>query len=328
MASLTTEGVGITIKIRGVHKGKMIIESTTTLGDLKRMIRAEINDDEINLKLFIKGKIFDSSDTDITLATTAGVKKGTIVKAIQGTGVAAQRQAASLSSVPGEKKDPGPRQRCKGGCGFWGAVETDWYCSSCNRARSGVEQPPHWEYNDGGWTKFPAQVSQQLEAARLAKKQDIHMYGSSGHPQRLDLRKLTTTTTRGPRQGRSQALRRVPPTHPDTWLTEKEWNVQQEKDVEKKKTEDVKVLEEAKKQKRLERLKSMTQCCFLGCKKKLKLSDTPCRCELRFCKLHRLPEKHECTFDFKKRANENLSDRLGSGGGQFDQLRTDSRDRI
>mgnify|MGYP006125872955 FL=1 len=136
------------------------------------------------------------------------------------------------------------------------------------------------------------------------------------------------TPTRGPQQGRSIPLRRVPPTHPDSWLTEKEWEAQQEKEVEKKKVADVEAEAEAEKTARLNRLNSMTVCCLDGCKKKLKLSDTPCRCELRFCKAHRLPEKHACTYDFKKRANDNLSDRLGSGGGQFDQLRTDSRDRI
>jgi predicted nucleic acid binding AN1-type Zn finger protein len=29
------------------------------------------------------------------------------------------------------------------------------------------------------------------------------------------------------------------------------------------------------------------------------LSDMACRCEKRFCALHRQPEIHKCTFDFK-----------------------------
>ena len=111
-------------------------------------------------------------------------------------------------------------------------------------------------------------------------------------------------------------------------MTEKEWQKQQEGEAEKQKIADELARSEAAKAERLSKLGAMTKCCFIGCKKKLKLSDTPCRCELRFCKLHRLPENHQCTFNFKKRANDNLSDRIGEGGGKFDQLRTDSHDRI
>ena len=36
-----------------------------------------------------------------------------------------------------------------------------------------------------------------------------------------------------------------------------------------------------------------------GCRKKLALTDFECRCKTRFCALHRAPEEHACTFDFK-----------------------------
>jgi hypothetical protein len=42
-----------------------------------------------------------------------------------------------------------------------------------------------------------------------------------------------------------------------------------------------------------------TRCSHDGCNKKLMLSDMACRCEKRFCALHRQPEIHKCTFDFK-----------------------------
>ena len=328
MSSLATATAEITIKVRGVHKGKLLIQSTATLGDIKAMIKAEAKDSSLVLKLFIKGKTFEGSECDSLLATACGVKNKGTVKALRGTSAAAQQKESAMSGEPGQKTEPGPRQRCKGGCGFWADAVNDWYCSSCQRSRSGVEQAPHWEFNDGGWTKFPKQVSAKLEAARKIKKTNLMSYGASGHPQRLDLRKLTMTPTRGPRQGRAMPLRRVPPTKPDSWLTQKEWDAEQTKEAEKKKSEEVQADVDAKKQERIDTLSAMTQCCLAGCKKKLKLSDTPCRCELRFCKKHRLPEKHDCQYDFKKRANDNLADRLGDGGGNFDQLRTDSRDRI
>jgi hypothetical protein len=34
------------------------------------------------------------------------------------------------------------------------------------------------------------------------------------------------------------------------------------------------------------------------CAKKLKLTDMACKCQHRFCALHRMPETHACTFDF------------------------------
>ncbi len=33
------------------------------------------------------------------------------------------------------------------------------------------------------------------------------------------------------------------------------------------------------------------------CSHKLQLADTTCRCGLRHCSAHRLPEAHNCTFD-------------------------------
>ena len=43
------------------------------------------------------------------------------------------------------------------------------------------------------------------------------------------------------------------------------------------------------------------QCAFEGCKKKIKPTDEimgQCRCEGIYCKKHRLPEKHGCSFQF------------------------------
>lgn len=36
-----------------------------------------------------------------------------------------------------------------------------------------------------------------------------------------------------------------------------------------------------------------------ACAHKLLLSDLACRCDIRFCSKHRLPEDHACTFDHK-----------------------------
>mgnify|MGYP006107733781 CR=1 FL=1 len=41
------------------------------------------------------------------------------------------------------------------------------------------------------------------------------------------------------------------------------------------------------------------RCNHDNCSKKLKLTDFSCKCEKTFCKLHRAPEDHECTYNYK-----------------------------
>ncbi len=48
------------------------------------------------------------------------------------------------------------------------------------------------------------------------------------------------------------------------------------------------------------------RCCADGCKKKLMLSDFPCKCGKKHCATHRAPEVHACTFDFKASHREIL----------------------
>jgi len=54
------------------------------------------------------------------------------------------------------------------------------------------------------------------------------------------------------------------------------------------------------------------KCCMEGCKKKLMLSDYPCKCSQIFCSAHRFPETHSCSFDFRKAATDELKKRMGS----------------
>ena len=65
--------------------------------------------------------------------------------------------------------------------------------------------------------------------------------------------------------------------------------------------------------------KSKNRCAFEGCKKKLNLATVTCKCNKRFCGLHRLQNQHNCsiinTFDKQK-----LMQKGGLGGGQFKKL--------
>jgi predicted nucleic acid binding AN1-type Zn finger protein len=56
--------------------------------------------------------------------------------------------------------------------------------------------------------------------------------------------------------------------------------------------------------------KKKKYCCFGECKKKLTLIDMECKCGFKFCSLHRLPESHNCTYDFKKESKVLLAKTL------------------
>ena len=58
-----------------------------------------------------------------------------------------------------------------------------------------------------------------------------------------------------------------------------------------------------------------------GCKKKLALTDFSCKCGIRFCVAHRLPEEHKCTFDFRAAGQTQLkADLVKVDGKKLDRV--------
>jgi predicted nucleic acid binding AN1-type Zn finger protein len=53
------------------------------------------------------------------------------------------------------------------------------------------------------------------------------------------------------------------------------------------------------------------KCNYTGCKKKLKLSDMPCKCTKIFCRTHRLPSNHLCEINYLKITQNILSKNIG-----------------
>ncbi|CAM9352358.1 unnamed protein product [Ectocarpus sp. 4 AP-2014] len=58
--------------------------------------------------------------------------------------------------------------------------------------------------------------------------------------------------------------------------------------------------------------------CFT-CHKKVGYTGIACRCDYVFCSLHRYPDQHDCTFDFKTSDRNDLK-RTVVGGGQFSKV--------
>lgn len=63
------------------------------------------------------------------------------------------------------------------------------------------------------------------------------------------------------------------------------------------------------------KLKSKKRCNM--CNKKLSLISIMCKCEKEFCNSCRLPEFHNCTYDYKKDKSQILS---SCGGGKFAKI--------
>lgn len=47
-----------------------------------------------------------------------------------------------------------------------------------------------------------------------------------------------------------------------------------------------------------------TTCSFVNCNKKIKLTDFACKCEKYYCKLHKDPLNHNCSYDYKENNNK------------------------
>jgi hypothetical protein len=56
----------------------------------------------------------------------------------------------------------------------------------------------------------------------------------------------------------------------------------------------------------LSKQKKVNRCNHSGCKKKLSLTDFPCKCGLTHCAEHRPAEVHNCSYDFKANHNKFL----------------------
>jgi predicted nucleic acid binding AN1-type Zn finger protein len=65
--------------------------------------------------------------------------------------------------------------------------------------------------------------------------------------------------------------------------------------------------------------KSKNRCFHKDCNKKLTISALKCKCENKFCGLHRLPHQHTCDY-IRHISKDDLMKKRGLGGGKFSQL--------
>ncbi len=53
-------------------------------------------------------------------------------------------------------------------------------------------------------------------------------------------------------------------------------------------------------------VKKKNNCFLKGCRKKIKLTDYPCKCKHIYCSKHRLPETHDCNWNPKNSKEFNV----------------------
>lgn len=51
-----------------------------------------------------------------------------------------------------------------------------------------------------------------------------------------------------------------------------------------------------------------SRCNLKGCTKKVGLVPIVCRCDKAFCAKHRIPETHDCTYDYKTNGKRKLEE--------------------
>ena len=52
------------------------------------------------------------------------------------------------------------------------------------------------------------------------------------------------------------------------------------------------------------------RCQAVGCRQKIKLTDSACKCKSFFCGVHRHAELHDCTFDYRQTTAVQLEKQL------------------
>ena len=57
-----------------------------------------------------------------------------------------------------------------------------------------------------------------------------------------------------------------------------------------------------------EKKSNLNRCSLDGCVKKVGLVPFICRCEKEFCQKHRIPETHQCIFDYKTDGKRKLDE--------------------
>ncbi|CAK0874713.1 unnamed protein product, partial [Prorocentrum cordatum] len=115
------------------------IESSTTVGDLKKKIADECGLSADQQRLFLKGKLLKDEDT---LETSKVVSKATLflVKGASGSSGGSGGSGTETKTTEAKSEAPAVTVPCVGGCGFFGTAAMENMCSKCYNKKHQAEK--------------------------------------------------------------------------------------------------------------------------------------------------------------------------------------------
>jgi len=160
---------------------------------------------------------------------------------------------------------------CKNGCGFFGGIENQGYCSVCFK-----KEQLKKEAEEKSETKVEVETNKTSES----------------------LSKLTLEEEESPQEKETEASKDV--------VAVKEEISTSSTDGATAVVEAVTEVTEREEEPKIDSKKKKNRC--LVCKKKVGLTGFNCRCGGLFCSIHRYSDKHECNFDFKAMGKKEISE--------------------
>eukprot|EP01129_Flabellula_baltica_P006148 TRINITY_DN2272_c0_g1_i2.p1 TRINITY_DN2272_c0_g1~~TRINITY_DN2272_c0_g1_i2.p1 ORF type:complete len:241 (+),score=68.69 TRINITY_DN2272_c0_g1_i2:42-764(+) len=220
---------------------------------------------------------------------------------------------------------------CKGGCGFYGSPDQDNYCSVCYKKINNIPIPPTHStisHSEEGFNLFnvpnmedidldnldldnldddvidqviKAYVYQNMDPSDFDEDEEVDEdidpafisfdFGNMVDGAEIDL------------SGLEDMLDDFDDVKSENEIEKETDKVEESESVT---VENVGVSEGEQKNTEMNKQKRL-RCAKEGCRKRLGLTSITCRCEKKFCNLHRYAEQHDCEFEYKKHAQETLS---------------------
>mmetsp|Transcript_37571 Transcript_37571/g.117412 ORF Transcript_37571/g.117412 Transcript_37571/m.117412 type:complete len:284 (-) Transcript_37571:951-1802(-) len=192
-----------------------------------------------------------------------------------------------------EQAQPG---LCAGGCGFFGSAETGNMCSKCWREELSRKRAE----TENMTPSTPAPVAAAAPAAAPTAPVEVQV-AAPVVPAPAVVEELSSAVPApAPSQPVAAPAPAAPATKPEPAAAARS---------EAKRGSDGPAITPKKKKK--------NRCGV--CDKKVGLAGIKCRCDLFFCSVHRYPECHNCTFDYKGAERAALAEQV-TGGGQFERI--------